>query len=140
MQPKTFIGMQLSWHFTILVTKTFHWNATFMTFYYSCNQNLSLECKLHDILQFLQPKTFIGMQLSWHFTILVTKKFHWNANFPTFYNSCNQKISLECNFHDILHFLQPKTFVGMQLSWHFIILVTKNFHWNANFHHILQFL
>jgi hypothetical protein len=64
-------------HFTILATKNFHWNATFMTFYYS----------------------FIGMQTSSHFTILVTKNFHWNAN-----------------FHHILHFLQPKTFIGMQTS------------------------
>jgi hypothetical protein len=62
---------------------TFHdVHPLFVTFYNSCNQKLSLECKLPP-----------------HFTFLAIKNFHWNAN-----------------FHHILHFLQPKTFIGMQTS------------------------
>jgi hypothetical protein len=50
---------------------TFHdVHPLFVTFYNSCNQKLSLECKLPP-----------------HFTFLAIKKFHWNANFTKFGNN-----------------------------------------------------
>jgi hypothetical protein len=72
-----------SLHFTILATKNFHWNATFMTFYYSCNQKLSLECKLPPHFTFLTTKNFIGMQTSLNSETTSTNLFEHQLVHPS---------------------------------------------------------